>query len=50
VRNDVEISFSTEEAFEECERAKGFQKRMRRYLISQGFKPGELRLKKKAKD
>jgi hypothetical protein len=42
---DVEISFSSEEAREECRRVKAFQKRIRKYLISQGFKAGELRLK-----
>ena len=43
---DVEISFSREEAREECGRAKSFQKRMRQYLISQGYKSSELRLKR----
>ena len=45
---DVEISFSQEEAREECERAKGFQKRMRQFLIAQGFKASELRLRKRS--
>lgn len=43
---DVEISFSIEEAREECKRVKAFQKRIRQYLISQGFRTGELRLRK----
>jgi hypothetical protein len=43
---DVEITFSSEEAEEECHRAKDFQKRIRQYLVSKGIKSGELRMRK----
>lgn len=44
---DVEISFSRQEARSECRRTEEFLKRIKHYLLKNGFKESELRKKQR---
>jgi uncharacterized protein (UPF0332 family) len=46
---DVEISFSRQEARSECRRTEEFLKRIKRYLLKNGFKETELRRRQRSR-